>query len=176
MYIDRERKLVYLANPKTASQATAHALMEIGFTKFPKHSHHETTPQGLGPDLTEYSIVMTVRHPADAAVSWFYNKGNNRDQQKAPKSFIERLLQDKHYFPYKDLFWGLHVEGANDILRYESLEEDLREWLGEDIALPIMAVTVMKSGRDWREMITHPARKVLRDRFSEEAAHYGYEL
>jgi len=176
MYIHRKNQKAFLANPKTASQATATALLGMGFRKFHKHSHHTTTPIGLGPDLREYSVAMTVRHPCDAAVSWLYHKNQNLDQPKVTKSFIERLLEDKHYFPHKDLFWGMHVDGANYVLRYEHLEEDLRGWLGEDIALPIIGITAAKANRDWRDMITAPARKVLRDRFSEEAAHYGYEI
>jgi hypothetical protein len=81
MYVHEDRKLVYLAHPRTASNATVAFLKTCGFVKalHPAVADHHAQ---LGPPVTlknrhEWTVATTVRNPLDTVVSWLFHEREN---------------------------------------------------------------------------------------------------
>lgn len=69
MYVHKEKRLVFLANPRTASRATAKALLERGFTMMGTH-HSGYGEIGGRSRECPFRTFATVRDPDEIEASW----------------------------------------------------------------------------------------------------------
>jgi len=135
MYASQERKLIYLAHPRTASLATAELLLSMGFEMIKgKNSHHSTLFEEGSPvteeNRHEWKVFTAVRNPWDVAVSWCLRGMHPIRQPKTPWSpdiFKAGLITD--WVKENALFW-LHLADA-----------DLSAVLGEPVKVPEHNVT-----------------------------------
>lgn len=113
--------LVYLANPRTASRATAKALLAVGFRM--EGSHHS------GGDVpTGFRTFTTVRDLYDTLSSWGRKLGENPG---ALGDILSRVLLEQRPIIEEWEPWTLfpHARDADVLLRYETLEADLNRLL-----------------------------------------------
>ena len=165
MYVHPGRQIAYLAHPRTASGATAEALLGIGFTQVGKH-------HGAG-NLTGLRVLTTVRNSWDAAVSWVFGRCKAGPENWDVATF-KAALKGNHWI--KDHRMWFHLGRADEVLRYETLREDLREALGEEIELPRRNVATARHGRDYREFYTPETERYIGRLFGEEIAELGYQF
>ena len=165
MYVHNDGKLVYLANPRTASTSTAAALLEIGFEKVGLH-HSPNLAGRLGQGWLTFS---TVRNHWDTAVSWVM--AHNLEMS------VESLRQvlDNEYTSSHEM-WNYHRQDIT--MRYE----DLSMWLNMILVgrglprayLPRRNVSVNRAGRHYSELHTPETRFYIGHRFGDEIMRLGY--
>lgn len=116
--------LAYLAAPRTASKATARALMGIGFERVGEHHNIDAF------DPVAMSAITTVRNHYDTIASfWELDSTHIRFDRWLPT-----FLEGSPYITRTDggprLFGYAALAGVR-ILRYENLLEDLNDFLVE---------------------------------------------
>lgn len=151
MYVHASRELVYLANPRTASRATAEALVRVGFGMV--GSHHS----GLAdPDIEErdrmryltYTSFTTVRDLRETLQSWARKldihqgnpqAGDVRDVCCEVLEHMDRTNQRGIIPIWKLNTWTLfpHALLADRLLHYATLEVDLNDLLLEHDLGPV---------------------------------------
>lgn len=186
MYISKEKGMVYLAHPKTASQSTKAVLLDDGFVLSDKMGdsrpskcgskrtgHHRELVEHPGP---EWTVVTTIRNHFDAWVSWWAY--SSRDGEEFDPDFIRRIRdRNPMYWPEENLMWGMHGRFADRILRYESIENDISVLLGKDVTLPRKNVSKKRRERPYREFYdgNEETREYIQSLFGDEIQRYGYE-
>jgi len=169
MYIHKEAKLVFLANPRTGSTSVAKALMEIGFEQ--DGTHHSAR------DIDGYTTFAVVRNHWDAAVSWVFGKhlGEYKDLDFTVETFEFAL--DNEYVTEHEM-WGYHKPDL--LVRYEFLELDLDivlHTLGlEAVKLPKENVSKARNGQNYRKLCIDETREYIYNRFKDEIERLGYEF
>jgi len=118
MFCNFDRKIAYLAMPRTASHSTSYILVKNhGFKKEMSYHH-----RGWDPDKPrgDWIIMTTVRNHFDWWTSFInYVRGDyNGEMWDAPSAYPQ-------YFPQDDRLFGLHEDAATDIIRYESIDWDI---------------------------------------------------
>jgi len=185
VYVSKERRMVYLASPKTATKATKEYLRLFDFYK--TGTHHDTlTAHPTG----DWTVFTTVRNPWDLWVSWFYYSGYRMGTFSLPWL---KAWQKRHstYYPYSNNLFGFYTQYADRILRFETLQDDLHDLLGDypgydnyTVELPRINIganrlTQRRSGTEeyhYREEYEkHPeVRDYIAKQYAEEIALYGY--
>lgn len=168
MYIHNEAKLAYLANPRTASTATARALTEIGFVR--DGTHHSARK------LEGFTTFAAVRNHWDAAVSWVFGHhlGEYKDLVFTVETFTFALDNE---LVGKNKMW---IHDPDFTMRYENLESDLYLVLTsaglEAVLLPKENVSTVRGGRHYRGFYTDETRRYIQKRFEAEIERLGYEF
>jgi len=180
MYYHPEARLVYLAHPRTASNATAHVLEGIGFRRRLPANHHarlsSPSAQKVVTDRLEWCVFTTVRNHWDATASWMFVKPY---PAKPPWSLddVQTFCSKSKWIRDGNRFW-FHAPDADVILRYETLQEDFDALLSahglEPQVLELVNVGKDRSGRDYRELFLDEAAAYIGEYFAEEITEYGY--
>jgi len=159
MYLHRDSRLIYLANPRTGSTATATALMGIGFEKVGRH--HEAVKVGKG-----WVSFGVVRNHWDAALSWVLAHNYPMTVESLRKALDNEYVSENK-------MWGYH--SPDFLLRYEKLEQELNDFLFAPVKLPRENVSTNRKGRHYREFYDAETRCYIWDRFKDEIEALGYE-
>ena len=146
MLVNFERKVCYLAHPKTASQTTALTLREkSGFVPVTDHHHawdmmypgRDLEEMGLDPDATlrwrqhsghAFVYLFVIRNPWDTLASWYeLSKAHIRYEKIGPQWFEAWKKLNPGVFPPEDLWSYLEREPPGPVarLKYETLHLDL---------------------------------------------------
>jgi len=128
MYVHEEKKVVFIAHPRTASSATAHVLMGMGFTIWGNHHSFDWWSRFEG-----WVVGCTVRNPFDVMVSWYHNK----PREQSFDLWLPRFLSECHYFDNHLLFYGQPY--ATHRLQFETLQKDF-DWFCGDTNLPLTKI------------------------------------
>jgi hypothetical protein len=118
MYVHAEKCLAYLANPRTASRATAAALQKIGFEMVGSH-HSGFGTEGRG----SISAFTTVRDEAEMVASWA------RHLNCTLEEVAEILPRQRHIIDGWTTGLFPHLRHADIVLNYRSLDDDLNDLL-----------------------------------------------
>lgn len=185
MYGHPEKKILYLAAPKTASTSTGQALVSAGFDN--THDHHAPMFDiGLRKGAVSYydidsswKILTTVRNHFDALVSWVMYRPYCKTGVTV--SEIQQLLKrDVRYFqPQPDgsfRMWDEHTPVATDILRFETLQEDLDRTLGFHVEIPHANRSIRREYRPYQDFYDTVTKQFVYDLFGEEIEKYGYKF
>lgn len=187
MYIHASARAIYLAHPRTASNATVAALREVGFEKAgPPSDHHGRLWDGSTPVTPEtrsdWLVFTAVRNHYDAAVSWLMRNSVGREMLRThsrTEAFRTVLSNGNRWVRERSLWW-LHSDDADRVMRYEQLEQDLAEVLAElglpAPQLPRVNVTDERAARPHREFYDEAAREYVAGRFGREMEAFGYEF
>lgn len=126
--------------------------------------------------------VSTVRHPCDLLVTWWLRQKDTISKRwKVPEptfpEYIEFVDEDTPGGPYIKggrMFW---ME-ADHYLRYESLQTDLDAFLAQLglLTTQLEKQNVTKNKKPWRTYYDEATLSLVRHRFGEEAARFGYEV
>lgn len=188
MYVHPKLRVAYLAHPRTASQATAWALMQqVEFVKVlpdgdrvreVQGQHHDGPPAELAERVQRegWTVLTTVRNHYDALVSWWYY----RNRPQGLDRFVRELpWMHTGYFPEPREMWALHSGLATRVLRYERLQRDLTRAL-ERVALgpvhvPTVNVSEERTRRAYRPYYDEATRRWVRHWWGEEMEELGYE-
>lgn len=185
MLVSTERRMVYLAHPKTASKATRQLLEELGFIRYPEGDDYPMdaaeTPTGHHRGLWSHPgpgwfVFTTIRDPWDTWVSWYCF--HNPSHLPFGVEYIE-LLVDRypHFYPEPDQLWALHTVFADRVMRFETLEQDLADVLGQPVVLPRVNVGAARRATKklhYSEFYDDETREYVGSRFKHEIEEYGY--
>ncbi len=127
MYIHHEKKVAFIAHPRTASTATAHVLMQMGFVI--EDSHHSCPTW----DLDGWDVICTVRNPFDVLVSWFYNQ----PREKPFTQWLPEFLDGCSFMQGERMFFGQPI--CNHVMYYENLQDDF-EYVMNAVGLPMVKI------------------------------------
>ncbi len=176
MYVSEKRKLIFLAHPRTASRAVVAALQSVelehlGFEPHPKTSHHDTLTEhpGLG-----WTVFTVVRNHFDAWVSWQAFNGARRPcgPRRSIQDTVRGTMQLTSHFPDPRRMWALHCGYADVLMRYETLEADLRAAFHDTLTLPHIGGSERHA--DYRDAYDAEARAFIELRFGAEMEELGY--
>lgn len=199
MYVLPSHRLVFLAQPRTASRAISKLILHMGGSG-PHPRHHALNLELLedlrGQGFRPFSVV---RNHWDAVVSWFFiNAGHvggyrssHEEKRKRFPRFLDHWLEKNEYIrrpggvwtqgvnlsPAKAnaspaLYW-IHAPASDLILRYENLQEEIGKLLGRGREL----WPIQRSPRhaDYRDYYTPTTRDLVMTTFWDEIEEYGYE-
>lgn len=182
MWVLPEKQMCFLANPKTASLATAFTLETLGFKHY---GDQHCTPQGSGWSRREeiddtWTIFCTVRHHYDVMVSWYFH--NTRTP--ASKYFgypFERFLYEwacnPEWFQNNRMYWK-HYPLCNKVLRYEFLQADFHQLLifsGLPLTtLQVHNVSKNRRGRQYQGFYSPKSSAFMEDKFGAEMCLLNY--
>lgn len=201
VYYHPEKRLIYLAHPRTASVATANTLKRVGFEKWGGDHHlrlwehsapraaHLPDPRPNGSELVtkdnrrDWTVFTVVRNQWDTAASWVFRRFKTWTHPEFNLKNLRTALE-YNYWVDVDLpigecrFWGLHSDDADEILRYESLDTDINQLLVR-FGLPTISivrfnVSKHRRGRSYRELHSEETRRYVAEQFSEEIERFGY--
>lgn len=176
MYVSRRVRAGYIAHPRTASRATAHALVhQLGFERV--GSHHdglEDVVDGFGPG---WRWITVVRNHWSTIASW--SRKLERVEWTAEWWKQWCRTEGVDYVSPPPPHWRLffHTKHATDVIRFERLEDGLDEVLTdcglEPVALPEEADR-SSSRPPYREVLNAEVARWVADRFAEEIERFGY--
>ena len=190
MYLHHDKRLIFLAQPKTASKAVATALGDIGFVDIngqpclgvSDYPHHVTVAEmadGYGNETEGWTTFSFVRNHWDAVVSWvcsYYGLASVAHEGWSAE-FIADLL-DRMSYVNPTTLWHRHLHDSDHVLRYENLDSGLAELLQrhglECPALEMVGATPTRAARPYQVFYTPDSRRYVAERFGEEIAALGY--
>jgi hypothetical protein len=176
VYVTPDETFAFIAHPRTASRATKQSL---GLPFFERTGHHE-----LDRDVCERvrnnagMVACTIRNPYDVVVSWFHNEHFREDGQHKPGQFIPWVartgLDHTQWLKRTPYFYGLRF--CNHVLRFEQLEEDLKEVCDMmDLKYtPTKPYGVLPRDRDYRGFYDDETREFVATKFAADFAATGY--
>lgn len=185
MYYHLEKRLLYLAHPRTASMSTASALCNgSGFEKAVPGDHHSplwengTARPFSKEERGAWIVFTTVRNHWDAAVSWRYKKRYLREHTGLWDGGMWRLLFEANHWIKPGNMWWLHSDEADVVLRFESLERELGELLANHgipfDGLPEDNITPGRTTREYRPFFSEHGRDYIGERFRNEIEKFSY--
>jgi hypothetical protein len=167
MYIHREKRVAFLAHPRTASSATGYHLLQLGFELVKSHHHIDNE------DLTSMYVVFgAVRDPFDVLVSWYFNQ---KREQSCFKEWLP-VFMDGCSLMQGTLFPGLKY--CSHLIYYESLQVDFNHVM-ETAELPQTTLTHRnvskgRSGDYMRYYRDDKIRALVVDRFRQDFIDLDY--
>ncbi len=183
MWILPEKKICFLANPKTASLATAIALNSLGFIHFgDQHCVPEASGWKHWQEIDDsWVIFSTVRNHYDVLVSWYFYQTRTPAASKYFGWPFERFLYEwatnPEWFRDGRLYWK-RTPLCDRILRYEILQTDFSALLNScdipAVKIELHNVSLNRKGRDWRMFYSEKSMQFMKDIFGDEMKQYGY--
>ena len=185
MWVLPEKKMCFLANPKTASLATAHTLMSLGFKHY---GDQHCTPDRSGWNHRQeidntWTIFCTVRNHFDTMVSWYFHQtcrpGKSKYFGKTFECFLYEWAFNLRYFRAGKMYWERNP-WCNRVLRFESLQSDFDSLL-ESCDLPVTDLQVHnvsenRKRRTFQEFYSAASIEFMQEQFGDEmgSLQYGY--
>lgn len=183
MWVLPEKQMCFLANPKTASLATAHALETLGFKHY---GDQHSTPIRSGWNRWQevddtWTIFCTVRNHFDVFVSWYFHNTRTPGTSKYFGYPFERFLYEwafnPKWFHNNEIYWERRP-WCNKILYYETLQADFDNLL-VSCGLPATQlqqynISKNRKGRHYREFYTESSIRFIEDKFGPEMILFNY--
>jgi hypothetical protein len=180
MYAHREKKIAYLAHPRTASTSTAAALQTLpGWKLTGSHGHHDGLHGIPGGERPEWLVLTTVRNPFDLVVSDSFSSFKKLAAQgklEFQVPLFREVVETNSWLRRR--FW--HVDEADVVMRFETIQNDLEAALamrGEPMPeLPRKAVSASRAGRHYRDFYNDETRAYVEGAFAPELEAHGYRF
>lgn len=164
-------KLLFLAHPRTASNAIRNALLNYSGAELIYGHHARFTTAQVQDVYRGERVVSVVRNPYTCLVTWWIRQARDRGHKTSLAEFIRTY--EGPFFTYDGLLF-YHVPYSHTVIRYEDgIEEGFRS-IGVEIDLKPSNVTKLKG--DWRSYYDREALIAVRDRFGAEIESLCYSL
>jgi len=142
MYVHVDKKVAYIARPKTASSSIAHVLLnKLGF-EFAgrlwcegRCSHHEIVEPPGG--WEGWSVISTIRDPLDTLVSWYFHHTKHMGEPPVFSTWLRSFIRRPNPLVVDRLFFGLKY--TTHVLIYEHLQDDFNSVMVE-LGLPTVTL------------------------------------
>lgn len=177
MWVLPEKKMCFLANPKTASLATAHTLESLGFVHYgDQHCIPACSGWNRRQEIdSSWTIFCTVRNHFDTMVSWYFHQtarpGKSKYFGQPFETFLYEWVHNSRYFRDGQMYWERYPL-CNKVLRFESLQYDFDCVLtSHDLpATPLQVHNVSKNRkrRAFQELYSEASVKFMRETFGDE--------
>ncbi len=193
MWTNSDKRLCFLANPKTASSAMAHTLHTLGFQTI--GGQHCTPPQScwrhwpvVKTQLNNpakqiekpWTIFCVVRNHFDVMVSWWYHNTQNAGAKFFGHSFEQFLyawVHEPKWFKDGQMYWERNPY-CNLVLRHETLQADFDKLLTSHglpaTKLQVHNVSKRRKGKCYSAFYSEKSIKFMYDTFGAEMISLGY--
>lgn len=184
MWIIPERKVIYLAQPRTGSRALSQWIQRT----FPKSEQVASMPvfpepvwgehHGLDIPLLKqlkaegWRSFTMVRNHWDYIVSWYYLDGTGHMKWE---DYIPHFMDKSPWIRGRECFWCL-PHYADKVFKYERYEQAVRAMFPQDYT---QVARVQPSPRDrphYRDYYTPITKKLVEAQYGEEIEKYGYSF
>lgn len=191
MYYHPEKKLVFLAQPHTASHSVAYALLKHGFRlgnpgvtlvngEIRRPYHHADL--SIGGHVTpenrkDWMVFSTVRNHFDLVLSraWKFAGFDPDVNWDKAESLFAQAMSPCWWLNGSGLLFGKFRPDSDVLLRYESLDKDLEEVAGQ-MTLPEIHKNPARGGRPYQEFYRPATRRMVEDRYGDEIEELGYSF
>lgn len=183
MWVLPKEKMCFLANPKTASLATAFALETLGFKSFgDQHCIPAASGWGQWREIDNtWTVFSTVRHHLDLMVSWYFHNTKKPGVSKYFGWPFERFLYEwssnPKWFRNHQVYWE-RAPLCTRILRFETLQADLCNLLTScGLSCPPLQrhnVSKNRRGRACHEFYSEKSIEFMVSKFGAEMTLYDY--
>jgi hypothetical protein len=180
LYICNELRLIYLAQPRTASRSVSSYLKEHYAVRNHTGHHHLDVRECEWRRADGWQIVTTVRNHFDILVSWWHHNPRwfrPRDPNPTFEVFVwefARHIRNKFVAPGR-MYWK-YQPFATEILKFETLWDDLGRVLGTEIPSEERPHIGPSTRKPYREYYDEPLRRFVEEEWHQEMADYGYEF
>lgn len=146
MYVNHDKRAVFIAHPRTASTSLRACLLRRGWEGVGEH--HQVIPSSIEKDMLVFSVI---REPADWIVSWYGRSRRNQEFGAWLKQFLDAKSVIVRTAPYvlptdENAFYGLSY--SDFVLFHDRLSAGLRiicEKLKiEEFALPRLEQSTLR--------------------------------
>ncbi len=173
MYVHQEKKVAFIAHPRTASQATGSVLKIRGFKLIGGHHQfpEEWKPEG-------WTTFATVRNPFDLMVSWYYQEMYKSGREVEFDWWLRERLQKPNDYMRQGLFFGLDF--CTDILHFENLQEEFNQLMKRvglsPMKIPWKNVSDKRAGRHFIYYYTPNLIELMGKKFDSLIHDHGYTI
>ena len=160
------KRVVYIANPRTGSTAVANALLAMGAESY--GGHHDDPKEEW---LTEGTlVVMNIRHHCDVITSYWYSRSKGRPIAE----LVDIIVSGEHQrFPPE----GLYTRYSNFYLEHRTLQYEFDNMCliaGLEETKLEQTRTDRPEDVTWESLFTPAMVKKVRDYYGEEMERLGY--
>jgi len=175
MYVNYEKRAIFLAHPRTASRAVGYFLRDhYGFLSC--GSHHG------GPDpatFEDFFLFTTVRNHWDAFTSWFFNGIGQSERGNFTVPWVRNWIKGHPNYLKPPFMWWFRQDFPHvHTMRYENLDKDFGqvcEILGMEWApVPVVGPGIYRKGRRYQDVIPTNAAFYIFETFEPEIRQLGY--
>ena len=121
-------------------------------------------------------MFTTVRNHWDALISWAFKK-YRMEPKVWDQSVFDRVFEGNRWIQ-EDKLWWLHLNEADVVLRYETLQEDFNSLLSKHgISPPVLLrenIGRERNGRPYWMFYNIETKQYIYDKFKEEINLLGY--
>lgn len=169
MYVHNEKRVAFIAHPRTASTATGAALLGLGFTQWV--NHHGINPKW---DPIGWTVFATVRNPFDLMVSWYYHKMKYREASFP--EWLPKFIAVSNEYLDMGMFFGLRY--CTRVIRYETLQEDFDYMMMltgfPQTDIPLKNVSTARPDKPLSDYYNPKLINLMKAHFGEEIRQNGY--
>jgi hypothetical protein len=183
MWVLPEKKMCFLANPKTASLSTAYTLETLGFKHY---GDQHCTPDRSGWDRRHeidetWTTFCTIRNHFDTMVSWYFHQTARPGKSKWFGSTFESFLYDwvhnSRYFRGGQMYWERYP-WCSKVMRFERLQVDF-DYVLTSCGLPATTLQVHNVSKNRKrraccEFYSEASIKFMEKTFGDEMRLLGY--
>jgi hypothetical protein len=169
--------VVFLAHPRTASNAVGNALRQVGFRKDLPGDHHGPLTDEILSSRDKWLVFTVIRNHWDAVASWMFVKPYPMLPPWELEHVKDFTARSRWIRGDGRRLWFFKPD-ADVVIEYAHLEEQLDvmfssrdvEWSG----LEKTNVGKERNGRHYHGMFTKEAAEYIGDFFADEIAECGY--
>jgi len=185
VYICPNIKVVFLAQPRTASRSCVHFLQsktEQDREKITANHHSIDTRSVIAYRENGWRIVTAVRNHYDIIVSFYHHAPHWFSRPREQESFANYASDfathkaNKYAIPHR-IFYK-YQQYATHIVRYENLWDEFSEAVGLEVTAEDREIfNIGKSDRKpYREYYDEDTRRFIGEWYKTEIEEYGYEF
>jgi len=184
MYVLRPNNgnLAFIAHPRTASRSCSKSILAAGGTSVAGHHLHDEN-QCVAILQDGGTVACVKRNMFDIMVSWWHNQVyregtnilSNEKNPDFPAFVREKAYHCQHRWFIRPIYhYGLHL--SNHVIRYENLEQGMRELFQKCGIAPRNLIVEGKSKRtDYRDYYDDATRAIVAERWAADLELTGYD-
>lgn len=176
MYVHDEKRLCFLASPRTGSRSWRDALMKVGFRRV---GAHHTGPRD-GFDTSGYETFCVVRNHWDAVLSWWFYRYGPKYEPTPSLDWMARHLSVNSHTPTPRLWY--HAEYCDHVIRFETMDEEYKDLMSMafdfDEYPPLLHVgrSLDRHNRRYQDFYRHECNQFVEWVWRDEIKYFGYRF
>ena len=176
--IIEEHKVIFIHIPKNAGTSVEECFGNNSFRIQPnKHDNIYEIKKRFLNSYNNYRKFTIIRNPYDKMVSWYFYLKRNLGEEHEVLEFNKWIKDPLKFWHTDDPIYFLNpqhtwVDDSVVVIKYENLNEELNEFFGKDIDLPV----VNKSNHDhYLKYYSKESLDIIYDRYKEDFEKYNYK-
>ena len=175
MYVHDEKKLCFLASPRTGSRSWRNSLTRLGFRRV--GAHHTGPTDGF--DTSDYFTFCVVRNHWDAILSWWFYRHGPKYERTPSLDWLARHVSVNSYMKAGEL-WH-HAPFCDQIIKFSNMNQRyddlMTEHFGEGNYPPLghQGRSLARHSRPYWEYYNPETRNFIGWAWRDEIKRLGFE-